>query len=322
MAFAQAIIHKDVEQLRYCLEYGVAFESPVDIYRLIARLDTPLCLASRVGFLKGIELLLEHGMKPNDPCEQNITPLHLATYTNSLSIVRLLCDHGADVNARTENVKDTPLHYATIYGSLDMCKELVERGADIRALNRDNQMPFHSCLDRLHLLEFFFQLDSTLVHACNMYGMPPICEVESVELVRLCIRYGANVHASNINGVTALHRACVKNRPLEMIQILIEHGADVNAVTSYGQTPFGIAWSGSDETLTPEICILLEHGARPYPMLQYFPKGRLTALQERYKMNVFIQLVVACIRFKRTGSSLFLLLLPVELIRVLHTFLR
>ena len=60
-------------------------------------------------------------------------PLHYAAGRGYFEIVCLLCDHGADVEARNE-IGWTPLHYAAMGGYTAIVKELIEvRNADINA---------------------------------------------------------------------------------------------------------------------------------------------------------------------------------------------
>lgn len=55
---------------------------------------------------------------------------------------------------------------------------------------------------------------------------------DSVEMVQLLVERGANVHARDQLGRTALHAAIVHNdtqKVLQIVKILFEHGADINA---------------------------------------------------------------------------------------------
>ena len=68
------------------------------------------------------------------------TPLHWAANYGRVEIVRLLCDRGADVEARTTGgwrLGFRPLHYAADFGHISVVIELIEeRNAEINA--RDN----------------------------------------------------------------------------------------------------------------------------------------------------------------------------------------
>eukprot|EP00295_Goniomonas_pacifica_P016029 CAMPEP_0175861080 /NCGR_PEP_ID=MMETSP0107_2-20121207/31177_1 /TAXON_ID=195067 ORGANISM="Goniomonas pacifica, Strain CCMP1869" /NCGR_SAMPLE_ID=MMETSP0107_2 /ASSEMBLY_ACC=CAM_ASM_000203 /LENGTH=84 /DNA_ID=CAMNT_0017177901 /DNA_START=1 /DNA_END=252 /DNA_ORIENTATION=- len=51
---------------------------------------------------------------------------------------------------------------------------------------------------------------------------------------------GANVHATNGDRYTPLHRSAL-NRTVEVSQMLVGAGANVHATNNAGQTPFDIA---------------------------------------------------------------------------------
>ena len=108
----------------------------------------------------------------------------------------------------------------------------------------------------------------------------------NAEMVRLLIEAGANVNnnntyldtdtsnpkSENIEYLTALHGAVMGEtslalfRPdeteerIEIVKMLIEAGADVNATASNGYTPLSIAIDNNMPTIAR---ILIEAGARP-----------------------------------------------------------
>jgi ankyrin repeat protein len=59
------------------------------------------------------------------------TPLHLAAFFGHVDAARLLLDHGAEVNAVSQNaLTNTPLHAATAGKHADVALLLIEHGAD------------------------------------------------------------------------------------------------------------------------------------------------------------------------------------------------
>ena len=75
------------------------------------------------------ELLFEHGMDPSQPDWLHVTPLHHFARKGDVDRAAQFIDHGADLNARDEDIGSTPLGWAAKYGQLPMVELLLERGA-------------------------------------------------------------------------------------------------------------------------------------------------------------------------------------------------
>ncbi|KAH9955976.1 ankyrin repeat-containing domain protein [Lactifluus volemus] len=74
------------------------------------------------------------------PANNGWTPLHRASLSGHLEVVRLLLDHGADVNATKQDHRRS-LHLASSSGYPEIVKLLLERGADIHVLDDDGRTP-------------------------------------------------------------------------------------------------------------------------------------------------------------------------------------
>lgn len=109
-------------------------------------------------------------------------------------------------------------------------------------------------------------------HADPVTGNTPLHICKSQKMCEILINKGANIHAVNLNNVTALQKLADKNinllwcamlaKDLELMQFLLERGADVNYPDPEGLTKGHppIWWA----VLNREIEILkllLEHGA-------------------------------------------------------------
>jgi ankyrin repeat protein len=75
------------------------------------------------------ELLFAHGMNPSQPDWLLMTPLHHFARKGDLENAQLFLDHGADLDARDEDICSTPLGWAAKYGQSSMVELLLQRGA-------------------------------------------------------------------------------------------------------------------------------------------------------------------------------------------------
>ncbi|MCI0436922.1 MAG: ankyrin repeat domain-containing protein [Gemmatimonadetes bacterium] len=71
------------------------------------------------------------------------TPLHCAAWKGHVTLVQLLLEHGADVNARNQNGHwgTTPLHAAAHGNQKAVAEVLLAHGADTRVVNLNGRTP-------------------------------------------------------------------------------------------------------------------------------------------------------------------------------------
>uniref|UniRef100_A0A8B9GS57 Protein phosphatase 1, regulatory subunit 12C n=1 Tax=Astyanax mexicanus TaxID=7994 RepID=A0A8B9GS57_ASTMX len=68
------------------------------------------------------------------------------------------------------------------------------------------------------------------------------CSAGDREEVAELLRQGADINHANVDGLTALHQACIDENA-EMVQFLVESGSDVNRGDNEGWTPLHAAAS-------------------------------------------------------------------------------
>jgi len=79
----------------------------------------------------------------------------------------------------------------------------------------------------------------------------------NIEIVLLLLENGADVNAKNNNGETCLYYATKENN-IEIVQLLLENGADINAINNYGKTPLIYSiWSNNKDIVE----LLIQKGA-------------------------------------------------------------
>ena len=94
--------------------------------------------------------------------------LHLAAYSNSVEVARLLIQSGGDVNLQN-GVGDTPLHVAARYNAWETADLLISCGAELHISNHAAQTPLYIAIGsgNSNLAEL---LRLTAKHACSYAG--------------------------------------------------------------------------------------------------------------------------------------------------------
>jgi ankyrin repeat protein len=220
--------------------------------------NTPLSLAVVNGSKSVVQVLLGNKANVNAKDVWDATPLLLAVNKGFKSIVQVLLDNEADVNVRgcynpnmpstsESNPFYTPLHYSLMNGYLDITKLLLANKADPNATNSSGQTPIFPAISILKLNN------------------------KNDEVVELLLQYKADINFKcenpdlSLNG-TPLHLAVLYST--KITDLLISHGADVNATNGFGDTPLHVAVHESysrDEKgmgiIKDSIELLLTHGA-------------------------------------------------------------
>lgn len=91
--------------------------------------DTALLMASLGGHLEVVKLLVEAGAPVQT--RTGWQPIHYAAFGGSAPVIEYLLDHGADKNALAPSNRFTPVMLAVRNGNGDAAKLLIARGADL-----------------------------------------------------------------------------------------------------------------------------------------------------------------------------------------------
>ncbi|XP_037401853.1 poly [ADP-ribose] polymerase tankyrase-1 isoform X1 [Pygocentrus nattereri] len=257
---------------------------------MAGRKSTPLHFAAGFGRKDVVEHLLQTGANVHARDDGGLIPLHNACSFGHAEVVSLLLCQGADPNAR-DNWNYTPLHEAAIKGKIDVCIVLLQHGADPNIRNTDGK----SALDLADpsakaVLTGEYKKDELLEAARSgneeklMALLTPLnvnCHASDgrkstsqkmlstplhlaagynrVRIVQLLLQHGADVHAKDKGGLVPLHNACSYGH-YEVTELLLKHGACVNAMDLWQFTPLHEAASKN----RVEVCsLLLSHGADP-----------------------------------------------------------
>ena len=228
--------------------------------------------------------LLEHGADPNID-DAGFTPLHWAVgtwesgvanpvfgFTDPMSgiperqaklrLVKALLAHGANPNGRmtrrppgfaggfTDATGATPFLLATAAADIEMMRLLLAAGAIPAQATRNNTTPLMAAAGVNRPL-----------------GESAVSEKQALDAVTFLLELGADAKAVTSTGENALFGAAYRGWNT-LLQLLVDNGADVNAVSKAGITPW-LAASGLGDRLggvlynTETAALLVKLGADP-----------------------------------------------------------
>ena len=242
-----------------------------------------------------------------------MTPLHFAAeHGGAPEVISVLLAAGVDVNARDDDYGATPLHFAAEHSeNQEVILLLLEAGADVTARDpiggtvldyaRRNESiqgtdafnALKAALDpeaspdrvagidpdveytSLHALcesgnatpesiQAFLDLGASVNAIKGKGELTPLHLVanssDTAQVITVLVEAGADVNAKGVGGFTPLHFAALSNGIPEIASTLLAAGADVNARLDGGDTPLHLA--GMPTQKNPElILVLLSSGA-------------------------------------------------------------
>ncbi|KAH0557050.1 hypothetical protein GP486_005162, partial [Trichoglossum hirsutum] len=219
---------------------------------------TALHRAAGSGHRNVVGLMLEKGanVAAEDGCGR--TPLHRAASHGHEAIVGLLLKKGADIHTKYSGGV-TALHGAAGSGHVGVVKLLVDEGADVAAQDQYGQTALRYAQNMKR--EAVMQQLLKVAAGANNDGRTALHQAAYMgdkELVRLLLEKGADVTATDGDGMTALHWSACKGGDEAVVLLLLERGADIQAKYSGGGTALHRAARGGHEAVTK---LLLAKGA-------------------------------------------------------------
>lgn len=227
--------------------------------------DTPLFYAS--GHVDAIRLLINFGADVNARSRYDVTPLIMAVSATpvdeAFAVVQLLLNAGADPKVLDASGM-TALHMACELGRDTIAKLLLERGSDVNANGGDAATPLHRAA------EYGFVECMQLLLECGAdpHAKDPgdgktalhyavRCERRRSITTQLLIKAGADASAVDNEGATPMHELLrahalqeiagdeeddadsdeSNSMVINLIRLLTDNGADVNALDKNGHTP-------------------------------------------------------------------------------------
>ncbi|PNP43128.1 hypothetical protein TGAMA5MH_05061 [Trichoderma gamsii] len=212
-----------------------------------------------------INVVLDLGMDLNRPTTSGWLPLIHAIQTEQPSRVRLLLERNprpANVNQKDPRILWSPLRWAIDYhNQLDVLRLLIEHGANVNEQDSDGWTPLISAVKSNNEDKVWLLLKggakpdlpdpnnwTALLHA--IYG-------RNKNIIWLLVSNKANVCVHNNKAFTL----AMEHHDHSLAWLLLEHGADLNATDDNGMTPLHRACSSDDANNAKDVRLLLQWGA-------------------------------------------------------------
>jgi ankyrin repeat protein len=192
----------------------------------------PLVLACENGTAAVIERLLQAGADAKTTQPNGEPCIMTAARGGSVDAIKALVAHGADVNTREPSRQQTALMWAAGQGHTEVVRALIAAGADIRARATTFASVFGEP-DKFAQARNFNTTDPRRVETYT----PLLFAVRAGhrEVVQALLDAGADVNEATWDGASALHIAAM-NAHWELAAMLLDRGSDPRSA-AIGWTP-------------------------------------------------------------------------------------
>jgi ankyrin repeat protein len=194
--------------------------------------DSTIHAAALSGSVRITQMLLSLGVDVNEKNKTGDRPLHFVT---TKEVADLLIKAGADVTA-TDNYKNTPLHRVE---NREIAALFLAKGADLNAKNEYRNTPLQVAewAKKNDVVELFLTYMNVQAFPEDLFDAVNDSDLPWMQQL---LEINSNlINEKDFLGQTALHRAVTKLNlsDKEIIQFLLDNGADVKARDFLGNTP-------------------------------------------------------------------------------------
>lgn len=200
---------------------------------------TPLQHASKTGNIELTRLLVDNGAEldtaPSTYLLNSFTPLMLAVKAQNPDLVNLLTAAGASLNMKARS-GDSALSIATRLGNLTLVRILISKGADVNWLIFNDEET--ESLLSLAAGTGSIKLTECILDAGSEEMGPAVFSATvrgEMEIIQILLDAGADINYPSHKGLTALTGAIIRKNA-KLADFLLGEGANVNGLASHLRT--------------------------------------------------------------------------------------
>lgn len=229
-------------------------------------LYSPIHFAALKGNQKLVEILVKKGAAIDERVQRGARPIDCAAQSGNLELLKFFENQGVDIYAESSN-GGTLLHSAAHGANVKMFKYLLTKDFDLSKTDNDgdNLLMWASSGGNVDIIKYLVEKENFDVKPDKNPEKQPIMGALNwgrTDAVDYYLSNGYNVNQKLDRGNTYLHLVSHSRGEPDIIKLLIDKGADVNATNDNGASP--LEWASSSGNLD-KVKVLLENGAKINP---------------------------------------------------------
>ena len=188
-----------------------------------------LIIACRRGNIKIVKLLLDHGVDVNCTDKNGYTPLLASCECKNKDIVKLLLARGADINIKGPWRFQGSFATACLNNDVEMIKLLINHNVDMNQKGLNGLTGFMVACYKSRLKVIYFLIDKIDLEDIDNTSNTALilsCQWRATKSIKILLQNKANVNHKNKYGHNCFLIACMHNYK-DIVLILINYKADL-----------------------------------------------------------------------------------------------